>query len=154
MTTQPNESTVSLQSVTTVSSSTPLAPRPRQPTKDYAAALSALQSRYGSAGTIPSPKKEPSKKLPESPRASPSTSHTPSNRNDQINPGDSQATLASSSVGSDTANSDSGGSAGLSDATPVPRKASKSKAGSILKSIFKGLSHICGFFSFLFNIYH
>lgn len=132
----PNPSTVSFQSTTTVSSSSPLNSRPRRPQKDYAAALSTLQSRYGTGGFLPSPKEEPSKKLPESPQASPSTSQTPSlSTSGQSIPADSQTTLASSSLGSE---SESGGSGTPSSAAGGSRKKSKSKAGSILKSLFKG----------------
>ncbi|KAF8993500.1 hypothetical protein BDQ17DRAFT_1331669 [Cyathus striatus] len=67
MSNQPsNQSTTSLDSATTLVSSTPsntthLQPPPQ---KDYAAALGALQSRYGTGGLTPSPKMEASKKLP------------------------------------------------------------------------------------------
>ena len=134
---QPNPSTVSFQSTTTVSSTSPLSSRPRHPPKDYAAALSTLQSRYGTGGFLPSPKEEPSKKLPESPQASPSTSQAPSrNASGQSIPADSQITLASSSLNSEPGSASSGTS---SNAAEGSRKKSKSKAGSILKSLFKGL---------------
>jgi hypothetical protein len=51
------------ESTLTASSTTPLRKSSRKP-KDYEAALGVLQSRYGMGGDIPSPKKEPSTKLP------------------------------------------------------------------------------------------
>jgi hypothetical protein len=125
-----NTSTVSFQSATTVSSTSPLSSRPARPQKDYAAALGALQSRYGTGGALPSPKGEPSKKLPESPLASPSASPAPSVGGST--PNDSQATLADSSTGSE-------GSTSTSTSGDQSRKVKKSKSKSILKSLFKGL---------------
>lgn len=59
---KPNHSTYSLESDTTVSPATPFGASPL-PQKDYHAAFATLQSRYGTIGNIPSPKKDPSHKL-------------------------------------------------------------------------------------------
>ncbi|KDR82542.1 hypothetical protein GALMADRAFT_220526 [Galerina marginata CBS 339.88] len=127
MTSQPNQSTVSLQSTTTVSSSLPLR-RPQHPPKDYEAALAALQSRYGNGGHLPNPKKEASKKLPGSSQTTPVTTPvtTPN-----LTPGSSQITLTHSSISESSEGSSSTNSGGQ------PRRKSKGKK-SILKSLFKG----------------
>ncbi|KAF5319915.1 hypothetical protein D9611_011055 [Ephemerocybe angulata] len=66
----PKSSTLSLNStsseITLTDSSTsvtPLVRRAPPPQKDYNAAMAILQSRYGTGGGIPSPKKKPSNKL-------------------------------------------------------------------------------------------
>ncbi|PBK95718.1 hypothetical protein ARMGADRAFT_744488 [Armillaria gallica] len=51
----PSASTTTLQSTTTVTSTSPLNPPPG-PKKDYAAAFGSLQSRYGTGGFVPNPK--------------------------------------------------------------------------------------------------
>ncbi|KAF8955269.1 hypothetical protein BDZ97DRAFT_1858820 [Flammula alnicola] len=130
MTSQPNPSTVSFQSTTTVSSTTPLGPSQR-PQKDYAAALSTLQSRYGTAGNIPSPKKEPSKKLPASSQPLDSVPETSAAGGSSST---SQTTLTPSSIISDASGGSSSSSTGGES-----RKKSKSKTSILLKSLFKGL---------------
>ncbi|KAF9478214.1 hypothetical protein BDN70DRAFT_880276 [Pholiota conissans] len=133
-TTDSNTSTVSFESTTTVSSTSPLSSRAPPPQKDYAAALSALQSRYGTGGVLPSPKTGPSKKLPDSPLAS--ASNSPVASLGGSTPNDSQATLANSTTGSE--GSEGSGSASSSTSTgDQSRKKSKPKT-SILKSLFKG----------------
>ncbi|PPQ65909.1 hypothetical protein CVT26_000930 [Gymnopilus dilepis] len=128
MTSQPNESTLSLESTTTVNSTTPLR-QPLNPPKDFEAALGALQSRYGAGGmNVPNPKKDPSNKLPGSSNTTPTL--TP-----RGTPGSSQTTLGSSSVASDSSggsSSNSGSSSGSS------RKKAKDKAQSMVRSLFKG----------------
>ena len=111
---EPNHSIYSLESDTTVSPATPIGASP-PPQKDYHAAFATLQSRYGTIGNIPSPKKDPSHKLSAS---MPSIQETACNS--------SQTTLTSS------APSDIG--AGLAQGRR-PRKKSK---GSILSFLFKG----------------
>ncbi|SJL07156.1 uncharacterized protein ARMOST_10499 [Armillaria ostoyae] len=57
----PSASTTTLQSTTTVTSTSPLNPPPG-PKKDYAAAFGSLQSRYGTGGFVPNPKPTRSKR--------------------------------------------------------------------------------------------
>ncbi|KAK0244547.1 hypothetical protein EDD85DRAFT_202976 [Armillaria nabsnona] len=59
----PSASTTTLQSTTTVTSTSPLNPPPG-PKKDYAAAFGSLQSRYGTGGFVPNPK--PTRSTPAS----------------------------------------------------------------------------------------
>ncbi|KAG7444183.1 uncharacterized protein BT62DRAFT_934367 [Guyanagaster necrorhizus] len=59
----PSASTTTLQSTTTITSTSPLNPL-AAPKKDYAAAFGSLQSRYGTGGYVPNPK--PTKPMPTS----------------------------------------------------------------------------------------
>lgn len=111
---EPNHSTYSLESDTTVSPATPFGASPPSQ-KDYHAAFATLQSRYGTIGNIPSPKKDPSHKL--------STS-MPSIQESACN--SCQTTLTSSAPSDMGAGSAQG---------RRPRKKSK---GSILTFLFKG----------------
>ena len=83
------------ESTLTASSTTPLNKSSRKP-KDFEAALGVLQSRYGMGGDIPSPKKEPSTKLPE--------------RNQPAEGGSSNAGLPSSSLKQSLSRSSEGSS--------------------------------------------
>ncbi|KAF8158441.1 hypothetical protein B0H34DRAFT_797829 [Crassisporium funariophilum] len=117
-------STLSLQSTTTVSSTTPLRVSQRPPQKDYAAAFGTLQSRYGTGASIPNPKKEPSKKLPSNLSSVLEATTTPQS---------SQTTIAPPSITSE--GSESTGSTSTSG-DPDRKKSKQNK--SFLKSLFKG----------------
>lgn len=117
-------STTSFQSSTTVTSTVPLN-RPPQPQKDYFAAFGALQARYGAGGGLPSPKKEPSNKLPE---ARKSFSAPPSHS--------SQTTLATSTSSAPSTSSEPVAQHDRSGARRGQN--SKVKKPSILQTIFKG----------------
>ncbi|KAK0503664.1 hypothetical protein EDD18DRAFT_1326632 [Armillaria luteobubalina] len=62
----PSASTTTLQSTTTITSTSPLNPPPG-PKKDYAAAFGSLQSRYGTGGYAPNPKPTRSKPVSTAP---------------------------------------------------------------------------------------
>ncbi|EAU86193.1 hypothetical protein CC1G_03404 [Coprinopsis cinerea okayama7 len=117
---------LSSPSSTTINSTTPLRTSGgKQMLKDYEAAFSVLQSRYGTGGTVPSPKKTPSSKLPANtkpkvvPRDSSSAESTSSTS--------STATIQAQSA-SDKPPTDESGSS-----TP-----SSSPKTSMLRSLFKG----------------
>lgn len=129
-----SESTTSLQSMNTITSTTPLSTA-RPPQKDYAAAFANLQSRYGtSAGAISTPFTKPQKKNTPS-SSSPSTSTS------------SQSTLQASytppmpASGSDASLGSSNDSQGSVKASS--RKADsgrKDKTSKLLKKVFsKGM---------------
>ncbi|KAF9568766.1 hypothetical protein CPC08DRAFT_354460 [Agrocybe pediades] len=137
----PNQSTLTVDSTTTVSSTTPLTSQPNRPQKDYAAALSTLQSRYGSGGSaLPSPKVQPSNKLPSSassslnpsPLSTFSTARTPG-----ATPGSSQMTLTTNSTSfSGTSGGSSASASGGSTSSATQQK--KDKKTSVLRNLFKG----------------
>ena len=115
---QNNPSTLSFQSnATLVNPVAPSRTAPR-PQKDYAAAFGALQSRYGTSGHIPTPKKEPSKKLPPSSQPLQSVPEGVSES--------SQSTLTPTSTNTEGSASSSGG------------RNRRSDTKSFLKSLFKG----------------
>jgi len=123
---QNNPSTLSVHSNATLVD--PVAPSrtvPR-PQKDYAAAFGALQSRYGTSGHIPNPKKEPSKKLPPSSQPLQSVPALPS--------GSSQVSQASQSTSTATERS-----ASSSSNKNQPSIKSRDTKLFFLKSIFQGL---------------
>lgn len=106
-----NDSLLSLgsESVTTTSSSALLKPRVQRPRKDYEAALGILQSRYGTGGDIPSPKKAPSRKLPELARQAEGSIGTPSSTPPLTEDNSFSVTTASSSRSSDGSSGDGKG---------------------------------------------
>lgn len=142
MTTLPNKSATSLES-TTPTLSTPSTPagvaRQGSPVqKDYAAALGILQSRYGSSGgSIPSPKKNASAKLPQK---APAVVAGPSSLASTSQSGSSaglasQATLAESLDQTSATTESSSSSSSLVQGQPKQKRSSKL---TMLKSLFKG----------------
>ncbi|CAA7261549.1 unnamed protein product [Cyclocybe aegerita] len=118
MTSQSNPSVTTFQSTTTANSTTPFGVSPH-PQKDYAAAFGTLQSRYGTSGVVPSPKKDPSKKLPQ-----------PAQSSTEPASGTSSHTFVPSSPKFTTSETSS------TDDVSNPKKPKGSK--SFLKAMFKG----------------
>ncbi|KIM43062.1 hypothetical protein M413DRAFT_443871 [Hebeloma cylindrosporum] len=120
-----NTSTLSLQSKATLVNPIAHSRAAPPPQKDYAAAFGALQSRYGTSGHIPTPKKEPSKKLLQPSKPLQSVPEVLSGSSQA-----SQSTLTPTSTNTEgSASSSSGGS----------QRSKRSKdTKSFLKSIFKG----------------
>lgn len=122
-------STDSLLSTNTTSSTINPFLAANTPRKDYSAALSILQSRYGTGGhVVPSPKTNPSNKLRDTITQTAGTMALPQ--------GGSQATLVSTpSISSSTATSSTASNTQSSGTTQSSER--KGRIGGI-RSLFKG----------------
>ncbi|KXN82844.1 hypothetical protein AN958_02118 [Leucoagaricus sp. SymC.cos] len=125
-------STDSLLSTNTTASTINPFQRPNPPQKDYSAAFSILQSRYGTGGhTIPSPKSKPSNKLQNTNSARLTTGSSLPQGNSQMTLVSTPSLSNSTATTSTASNTPSSSTARSSDKKP--------KVGGI-RSLFKGES--------------